>query len=236
MRSTHPDFENDERHFLYREYLRIIADHRPPVFVMKNVKGMLSAQHSGQKIIGRILSNLRKPDIAVNGQSSGLGYRLFSPADTRPPEECEPEDFLVKAEKYGIPQARHRMLILGIRADIHITPETLQESKVTSVEQAIADLPKIRSTLSKEPDTLERWREILGSVTSETWYRNGRSDGLSQTVEIIDEALVDIYQCKLTTGAESMNYTGHPRIFRDWYRKAALNRFTIYLEKQMPQH
>lgn len=46
MRSTNPDFENDERHFLYKEYLRIIADHRPPVLIMENVKGILSAQQS----------------------------------------------------------------------------------------------------------------------------------------------------------------------------------------------
>lgn len=50
MRNTNPDFENDERHFLYKEYLRIIVDHRPPVFVMENVKGILSAQHSGKRI------------------------------------------------------------------------------------------------------------------------------------------------------------------------------------------
>lgn len=230
MRSTHPDFENDERHFLYREYLRIIADHRPPVFVMENVKGMLSAQHSGQKIIGRILSDLRKPDIAVNGQSSGLGYRLFSLADTRPPEKCEPEDFLVKAEKYGIPQARHRMLILGIREDIHITPETLQKSEATTVAQAIGDLPKIRSTVSKEPDTLELWREILGSMASEAWYRKGQSNGLSQTVEKIDEALVDIQKCKLMAGAESMSYTGHPKIFPDWYRHGCVDVVTMQAE------
>lgn len=41
-----PDFENDERHFLYREYLKIIIDHQPPVFVMENVKGLLSPRHS----------------------------------------------------------------------------------------------------------------------------------------------------------------------------------------------
>lgn len=223
MRGTNPDFEDDVRHFLYREYLRIIADHRPPVFVMENVKGILSAQHSGKKIIGSILSDLRKPDVAVNGRSSGLGYRLFSLVDNKPPEKCEPEDFLVKAEKYGIPQARHRMLILGIREDIHITPETLQESEATTVAQAIGDLPKIRSTVSKEPDTLELWREILDSITAEAWYRKGRSNGLSQTVEKIDKALVNIRQRKLTTGAESMSYTGRPKIFPDWYRHGCVD-------------
>ncbi len=218
MRSTNPDFEDDVRHFLYKEYLRIIADHRPPVFVMENVKGILSAQHSGKKIIGSILSDIRKPGMAVNGRSSGLGYRLFSLVDNKPPEKCEPEDFLVKAEKYGIPQARHRMLILGIREDIHITPETLQESEATTVAQAIGDLPKIRSTVSKEPDMLDLWREILGSITSEAWYRKGRSNGLSPTVEKIDKALVSIQRRELMAGAETMSYTGSPKIYPGWYR------------------
>jgi DNA (cytosine-5)-methyltransferase 1 len=218
MRSTNPDFEGDERHFLYKEYLRIIADHRPPVFVMENVKGILSAQHSGKKIIESILSDLRKPSAAVNGRSSDLGYRLFSLVDTKPPEQCEPEDFLVKAEKYGIPQARHRMLILGVREDIHITPETLQESEATTVAQAIGDLPKIRSTVSKEPDTLELWREILGSITSKAWYRKGRGNSLSQTIEKIDNALVTIQKRELMKGAETMSYTGTPKIYPGWYR------------------
>ncbi len=223
MQNTNPDFEDDVRHFLYKEYLRIIADHRPPVFVMENVKGILSAQHSGKKIIKSILSDLRKPDVAANGRSSGLGYRLFSLVDNKPPEKCEPEDFLVKAEKYGIPQARHRMLILGIREDIHITPETLQESEATSVAQAIGDLPKIRSTVSREPDTLEIWREILGSITSEAWYHKGRVNGLLQTVERIDEALVGIQKRELMAGAETMSYTGRPKIFSDWYRHGCVD-------------
>lgn len=218
MKTTDPDFEDDERHFLYREYLRIIADHRPPVFVMENVKGILSAQHSGKKIIKSILSDLKKPDMAVNGRNSGLGYRLFSLVDNKAPEKCEPEDFLVKAEKYGIPQARHRMLILGIRDDIHITPEILTESEAASVAQAIGDLPRIRSTVSKEPDTIETWREILDSITSEAWFRKGRSNGLAQTVEKIDDALGSIRQSSLTAGAESMSYTGRPKIFPEWYR------------------
>ena len=34
MRKTHKNFEQDERHTLYKEYLRIVADHEPAVFVM----------------------------------------------------------------------------------------------------------------------------------------------------------------------------------------------------------
>lgn len=219
MRNTNPDFENDERHFLYKEYLRIIADHRPPVFVMENVKGILSAQHSGRKIFEKILNDLRKPGAAVGTQSSCLNYRLFSLVDNKLPEQCEPEDFLVKAERYGIPQTRHRVIILGIREDIHITPETLQKSESTSVEEAICDLPRIRSSVSREPDTLCLWREILASVSTEEWYCKGRRNGLVKTIEKIDKALMDIRTQKLITGAETLNYTGHPKIFPDWYRQ-----------------
>ena len=218
MRSTNPDFESDERHFLYKEYLRIIADHRPPVFLMENVKGMLSAQHSGKKIIWNILSDLRHPDKAVYGRGLGHGYRLFSLVDNKPPESCEPEDFLVRAETYGIPQARHRVLILGIREDIDITPETLTPSKPVSVAQAIGDLPKIRSSVSKEPDSLEIWRGILGSVTHERWYTKGKLNGLFPVVQEIDAALEKVQKRNLNIGAETLSYGNTPKVHAEWYR------------------
>lgn len=218
MRSTNPDFESDERHFLYKEYLRIIADHKPPVFVMENVKGMLSAQHSGKKIIWNILSDLRDPSKAVYGRASGQGYKLFSLVDNKRPELCEPEDFLVRAEMYGIPQARHRVLLLGIRDDIDITPAKLIPSKPVSVVQAITDLPKIRSGVSKEPDSLEIWRDILASVTKERWYTKGKLNGLLPVVQEIDFALEKIQKQSLKTGAETLSYSSTPRVYAEWYR------------------
>jgi DNA (cytosine-5)-methyltransferase 1 len=218
MKKNNPDFEDDVRHLLYKEYLRIIADHRPPVFVMENVKGILSAQHSGANIIESILSDLRKPSAVVSDRKSGLGYKLYSLVDNKPPEDCDPEDFLVRAELYGIPQARHRMLILGVRDDINITPGILQKSDTTTVAQAIGDLPKIRSRVSKEPDTLELWQKILGSISSAAWYREGRKNSLAETIKKIDSALVEIQKQELKTGAEAMSYTGIPKIFADWYR------------------
>ena len=38
--------EDDDRHFLYREYLDIITQFEPTVFVMENVKGLLSSKIS----------------------------------------------------------------------------------------------------------------------------------------------------------------------------------------------
>ncbi len=36
-------FETDRRHFLYKEYLHIVREFKPPIFVMENVKGLLSS-------------------------------------------------------------------------------------------------------------------------------------------------------------------------------------------------
>lgn len=41
--------EKDHRVYLYKEYLRIIARHHPAVFVMENVKGLLSATVNDEK-------------------------------------------------------------------------------------------------------------------------------------------------------------------------------------------
>src|SRR5690606_26381981 len=42
--------EDDHRVYLYKEYLRVIAKHHPSVFVMENVKGLLSAKVNGEKV------------------------------------------------------------------------------------------------------------------------------------------------------------------------------------------
>ncbi|MEW7009429.1 DNA cytosine methyltransferase [Lentilitoribacter sp. EG35] len=159
-----PEFKKDQRHFLYKEYLRIIIDHAPPVFVMENVKGLLSARVDGERVINRIISDLTSPKNALGISSNGLGYRLYSLSeDELPIVEVDPRIFLVRAEEYGVPQARHRMFIVGIRDDIDVHPGRLQPQSSPTLKQTIGDLPKIRSGVSKGNDNYERWRrEIEG--------------------------------------------------------------------------
>lgn len=158
-----PEFEEDERHFLYREYLQIIIDHAPPVFVMENVKGLLSARVKGELVINRILSDLSAPKNALGMSSNGLGYKLYSLSeDELPGKKSDPRLFLVRAEEYGVPQARHRMFIVGVRSDIDVQPAKLKPHKPPTLEQTIGNLPKIRSGISKGGDSYEKWRrEIL---------------------------------------------------------------------------
>lgn len=57
--------ERDKRSRLYIEYLKIIADLWPPVFVMENVPGLLSSAVQNQRMFERILADLQSPAEAV---------------------------------------------------------------------------------------------------------------------------------------------------------------------------
>ena len=51
--------EEDHKHFLYQEYIAILTRLRPAVFVMENVKGMLSSRVNEGSVFDRILADLR---------------------------------------------------------------------------------------------------------------------------------------------------------------------------------
>ncbi|MDB5825472.1 MAG: Modification methylase [Herminiimonas sp.] len=155
--------EEDHRHFLYKEYLRIIRDRRPPVFVMENVKGILSSRVAGSRIFDEILRDLSDPD-GVFGESGGRpGYRIHSLVTNTcyesgmDPAKLDPRDFIVRSEEYGIPQARHRVILLGVRNDIVAKFNRLQTKPRVSVRDVIEDLPPLRSRLSRGGGSGKEW-------------------------------------------------------------------------------
>lgn len=161
------DFENDEKHFLYREYLRILRRFSPSVFVMENVKGILTSQHGGSPIFDQILADLHSP-----GGDYKYEIRSFVvPSGNR---DIVPNDFVIAAEKFGVPQSRHRVILFGIRSDLAATRSlrdnpgrfvlTPSSSKVT-VADALSSLPPLRSRVSREKDSHETWLEALETAT-----------------------------------------------------------------------
>lgn len=161
-----PGFEHDERHTLYLEYLRNIIDHRPPIFVMENVKGLLSATIEGKSAISRIVHDLANPGCAIAGASSDLVYKLYSLSEGGVVGgEVDPRLFVVHAEEYGIPQARHRMFIVGIRSDLKVCPSTLRKLRAPSVRETIGSLPAIRSSLSKQADSASAWTSEIRHIS-----------------------------------------------------------------------
>lgn len=154
-RANDKNFHKDEKHFLYREYLRIIRVHRPTVFVMENVKGLLSSKHSGDPMFEKIIADLSSP-------AEGLEYEIRSFTKRGNSESLEPADYIIHSERYGVPQSRHRVILLGVRKGAGVPQHQLLApvSKSVTVRHAIDDLPKIRSKLSRG-DSLEAWRKAV---------------------------------------------------------------------------
>lgn len=215
--------ENDDRHFLYREYLRILSRHWPAVFIMENVRGILSARVNGDFIFDRIMKDLENPGAGSNEDPSTTRhrYRVFSLA-TEPssvdsagqPRYVTGHDFTIKSEDYGIPQARHRVILLGVRDDIDMnSPPTLTKRASVSARSVLNTLPRLRSGFSNGKDTSEKWLEWLRKMRDEEWLEAMRGDESNE--EIYREIVTQIESLRRpykNRGDEFVRYK--PRKFR----------------------
>ncbi|GLF13303.1 TPA: DNA cytosine methyltransferase [Pseudomonas aeruginosa] len=163
--------EDDHRHFLYKEYLRIIRERQPTIFVMENVKGILSSKVNNERIFSNILKDLSDPGQALHEGGIGKQYRIYSlvtGASFGPGEnvdKIDPRAFIIKAEDFGIPQARHRVILLGIATDSLPAKESHVRLKAgspkVSVGQVLENLPRLRSSLTKQADTADNWLTVV---------------------------------------------------------------------------
>lgn len=103
---------------LYSYGVQILKSHRPQWFLAENVGGIRSANEGNA--FGKILSDMR-----------AAGYRVY------PNLYC--------FEKYGVPQARHRVIIVGIRSDLPY------EFKIPSYAPYVNCDISCRSALEKPP-------------------------------------------------------------------------------------
>ncbi|WP_454864438.1 DNA cytosine methyltransferase [Pseudomonas rhizophila] len=186
--------ENDHRHFLYKEYLRIIKERKPTVFVMENVKGILSSKVAGEGIFAQILQDLTDPNKALGDPAPGTKYRICSLVTGQsfgPGEDVlkvDPRGFIIKAEEHGIPQARHRVILLGIALDhqgnIPEHGSILDVVERVSTKQVLGDLPELRSRLTKQRDDNEAWYKEVANQLDEL-----RSEVNARVEPMLDSAM-----------------------------------------------
>lgn len=208
--------EEDGRHYLYREYVRILDRLRPAAFVMENVKGMLSSKVDGGGIFSRVLDDL---------ESAGDdGYHLL-PLAAIPPaagQRADGRDFLIRAENHGVPQARHRVIVLGVRKDIplpDITAPLLGEpTKAVSVADVINDLWKLRSGLSRRDSTSEWQLE----VRSQAWAIERSSDIEAGVRDIVGRVAHDEVLPRDRCSRRTRDANCLPNHLRTWFQDDSL--------------
>lgn len=107
---------------LYRYALQVLVEHRPVAFVAENVSELRSAKDEagGNRALDYILKDF-----------TSAGYRLTP--------------HLYRAEEYGVPQTRKRVIIVGIRSDsglpVYRVPAPTTTTPVTASE-ALAGIPE----------------------------------------------------------------------------------------------
>lgn len=84
----------DERNKLYQQYVRIVSQIRPSIFVMENVAMMASMKDKNGELFINKITNAFKCQ----------GYKIFTQ--------------IVNAQDYGVPQSRERVFLIGVREDI----------------------------------------------------------------------------------------------------------------------
>lgn len=156
--------EEDARHYLFREYIRVLDRLRPAAFVMENVKGMLSST-----IESRMVFEMLMEDLTSLGTGHAHHYELrairISDGKAMLLEPKQPSDFIVRAEDFGVPQRRHLVIIVGIRSDLanRMSGASIPASgSRRTVSDTIGTMPSLRSGISRSTDDPAAWRsEVL---------------------------------------------------------------------------
>ncbi len=207
------DLDGDARHSLYERYLEVLSDHRPVAFVMENVMGLLSASTKAGRLFERITSDLAAPGRSL-GQNSPLRYNLHALCVETSSYPSKPSDYIVRSEDLGVPQRRHRLVIIGLREDLgNVKLKPLDRLPPISTGEAIGDLPKLRSGQSESIDTLDKWRMAVLSAKNSSWFRKlGHSD---PDVAIAVKSAMDTLS-SAGRGAEAMKRTRQPSKWAKW--------------------
>ena len=121
-------FTDDPRNYLFRQYFNVVKKIKPTVFVMENVKGIITMQHG--KIFNSILKTFSDSE-SLGGISYDVHYKI------------------IRAIDFGVPQKRERIVIIGtLKKDLKLDKAEIFAQyphyfdKVT-VRDAIGNLPEV---------------------------------------------------------------------------------------------
>lgn len=90
-----PRLIDDERNFLYLQFIRCLTQSNPMIFVAENVKGMMTLGK------GEVFKQ-----IVEDFESVGDGYKVFY------------KETPLNSRDYGVPQLRERVFLVGVRTDV----------------------------------------------------------------------------------------------------------------------
>lgn len=199
-RAHDENFDKDVKHTLYKCYLAFIEGLKPDVFVMENVKGLLSARHRGQGVFEHILADM---------EGAGYEIRSLAVADAE-----EPKDYVVEAERYGVPQMRHRVILLGVKRGSGLETGVLRPvlSGPTTLRMALEGIPKVRSTFSEHN---KNWRDMNWASYVDHAAKKLINSGDAKDLQPV---LEEVLSGRPPKRSSKDKVTGETGPLNDWYR------------------
>ncbi|EDK77132.1 DNA (cytosine-5-)-methyltransferase [Streptococcus pneumoniae SP6-BS73] len=154
----------DEKGTLFFEMVRVLKAHQPKAFFAENVKGILSANN--KEAFPLIIEEFEKAGYNVS-------YKL-----------CV-------ATKYGVPQKRERVFIVGIRKDLNFTFE-FPEEPIQNVE----DYTPLKVILQQDIDEKYYFSEraVQGMLNSKSGKKmnKGRAQDIEQPSNTVSSHLAKV--------------------------------------------
>lgn len=134
-------FIDDPRNYLFKHYFHVVRAVKPEVFIMENVKGIMTMQ--GGKIFEEILKIFSDAEM-LGGKAYHLHYEV------------------ARAVDFGIPQKRERAIIIGTlkeSADIPGLWEKVEE-EIAEEQPGYFDRVTVRDAIGNLPPTTEDGRIV----------------------------------------------------------------------------
>ena len=200
-----PRLVDDKRNFLYLHFIRCLMQSKPKIFVAENVKGMMTLGKG--EVFKQIVQDF-----------AAAGYTIYHK--------------LLNSAKYGVPQIRERVILVGVRNDInfeYVHPEATHGygieglKEVVTLRDAIGDLeddPGDYFTGSYSTIFMSRNRKKLWTQPSFTIQASGRQAPIHPSGEPMVKVGKDKYI--FSDGEEnnrrlSVKEIARIQTFPDWY-------------------
>lgn len=195
---------DDIRNFLFSEYLRVVKEVKPKYIVFENVPGILDIKF--HNFISKFDEEIYKQKSAIDIIKKELAKIDYELLDYK----------ILNAADYGVPQNRHRVILIGYRKGQKIPNYPQKLNYEISLEEALGDITgySIGNLEYQISSKKGRTPNIISGISIESngeFFNNDKSKHyhyIQERFSIFKEGESNIQLRKrlLTTGIEIENY------------------------------
>ena len=188
-------FIDDPRNYLFKHYFNVVKIVRPKIFIIENVKGILTMKN------GQVFNEIKKifeDPKNFEGKPYKIQYKVM------------------KSKDFGIPQNRERTIIIGSMIDFDLDEEIIKTKEYikrtdkyffdnVTVWQAISNLPKPTKDGKIETKKVENnYQRFLSSNSGKTYnhimtnhnstaVRRMEKVGINENFTVLDEKIKTVH-------------------------------------------